>query len=63
LDVVQCGYCQSGQLMAACALLKGTPKPSDDGEIDAAMAGNLYRCGSCPRIRTAIQLAAQRKNA
>ena len=61
LDVVQCGYCQSGQLMAACALLKKTPKPSD-GDIDAAMAGNLCRCGTYPRIRAAIHLAAQRKS-
>lgn len=61
LDVVQCGYCQSGQLMAACALLKKTPKPSD-GDIDAAMTGNTCRCGTYPRIRAAIHLAAQRKH-
>ena len=57
LDVVQCGYCQSGQIMAAAALLKKTPKPSD-AEIDAAMAGNLCRCGTYPRIRAAIHAAA-----
>jgi len=57
LDVVQCGYCQSGQLMSACALLKQTPKPTD-ADIDAAMAGNLCRCGTYPRIRAAIHRAA-----
>lgn len=57
LDVVQCGYCQSGQLMSACALLKKTPKPSD-AEIDEAMSGNICRCGTYPRIRAAIHLAA-----
>lgn len=57
LDVVQCGYCQSGQLMSACALLKATPKP-DDAQIDAAMSGNLCRCGTYPRIRAAIKQAA-----
>ncbi len=56
-DVVQCGYCQSGQLMAAAALLKANPQP-DDAAIDAAMAGNLCRCGTYPRIRTAIHAAA-----
>jgi isoquinoline 1-oxidoreductase subunit alpha len=60
LDVVQCGYCQSGQLMTACALLKKTRKPSD-ADIDAAMAGNLCRCGTYTRIRAAIHLAAQRR--
>jgi isoquinoline 1-oxidoreductase alpha subunit len=59
LDVVQCGYCQSGQLMSAAALLKVTPKP-DDAAIDAAMSGNLCRCGTYPRIRAAIHLAAER---
>jgi isoquinoline 1-oxidoreductase subunit alpha len=57
LDVVQCGYCQSGQLMSACALLKAKPRPSDD-DIDAAMSGNTCRCGTYPRIRAAIHLAA-----
>ena len=57
LDVVQCGYCQSGQLVAAAALLKATPKPSD-AQIDAALDGNLCRCGTYPRIRAAIHLAA-----
>jgi isoquinoline 1-oxidoreductase subunit alpha len=57
VDVVQCGYCQGGQIMAAAALLKKTPKPSD-AEIDAAMQGNLCRCGTYPRIRAAIQQAA-----
>ena len=57
LDVVQCGYCQSGQLVAAAALLKATPKPSD-AQIDAALDGNLCRCGTYPRIRAAIHQAA-----
>jgi len=57
VDVSQCGYCQSGQLMSACALLKKTPQPSD-AEIDAAMAGNLCRCGTYPRVRAAIHAAA-----
>jgi isoquinoline 1-oxidoreductase alpha subunit len=57
VDVVQCGYCQSGQLVSAAALLKATPKPSD-AEIDAAMNGNLCRCGTYPRIRAAIHRAA-----
>ena len=57
LDVVQCGYCQSGQLVAAAALLKARPKPSD-AQIDAAMDGNLCRCGTYPRIRAAIHRAA-----
>ena len=60
VDVVQCGYCQSGQLMSACALLKKSPHPTD-AEIDAAMAGNLCRCGTYPRIREAIHSAAGRK--
>ena len=58
LDVVQCGYCQSGQIMVASALLKKTPTPTD-AEIDAAMAGNLCRCGTYPRIRAAIHAAAK----
>ena len=58
VDVVQCGYCQSGQLMSACALLKKTPRPSD-ADIDNAMRGNICRCGTYPRIRTAIHLAAK----
>jgi isoquinoline 1-oxidoreductase alpha subunit len=62
LDVVQCGYCQSGQLMSACALLKKIPRPSD-AEIDAAMSGNICRCGTYPRIRAAIHRAAGKKNA
>jgi isoquinoline 1-oxidoreductase subunit alpha len=56
-DVVQCGYCQSGQLMSACALLKANPRP-DDAAIDAAMSGNICRCGTYPRIRVAIHQAA-----
>jgi isoquinoline 1-oxidoreductase alpha subunit len=58
VDVVQCGYCQSGQLMSACALLKKSPHPTD-ADIDAAMAGNLCRCGTYPRIREAIHRAAR----
>ncbi len=57
LDVVQCGYCQSGQIMSAAALLKDTPKPTD-AEIDDAMAGNICRCGTYQRIRAAIHEAA-----
>src|SRR3954469_4186202 len=57
LEVVQCGYCQSGQIMSAAALLKETPKPSD-ADIDSAMSGNVCRCGTYQRIRAAIQLAA-----
>jgi aerobic-type carbon monoxide dehydrogenase small subunit (CoxS/CutS family) len=56
-QVTQCGYCQSGQLMAAAALLERSPSPTP-AEIDAAMSGNLCRCGTYPRIRTAIQAAA-----
>jgi aerobic-type carbon monoxide dehydrogenase small subunit (CoxS/CutS family) len=56
--VPQCGYCQSGQVMAAAALLARTPDPTDS-EIDAAMAGHLCRCGTYPRIRTAIHHAAK----
>ncbi len=57
LDVVQCGYCQSGQIVAATALLTKTPQPTD-ADIDTAMAGNLCRCGTYPRIRAAIHKAA-----
>jgi isoquinoline 1-oxidoreductase subunit alpha len=59
LDVAQCGYCQAGQIMSAAALLKRKPQPTDS-EIDAAMSGNLCRCGTYPRIRAAIQLAARK---
>jgi isoquinoline 1-oxidoreductase alpha subunit len=58
IDVPQCGYCQSGQIMSAAALLKTTPKPSD-ADIDAAMSGNICRCGTYPRIRKAIHRAAE----
>ncbi len=58
LDVVQCGYCQSGQVMAAAALLAKNATPSD-ADIDAAMAGNICRCGTYPRIRAAIHQAAK----
>jgi isoquinoline 1-oxidoreductase subunit alpha len=57
LDVVQCGYCQSGQIMSATALLARAPHPTDQ-EIDAAMAGNICRCGTYVRIRAAIKQAA-----
>jgi isoquinoline 1-oxidoreductase subunit alpha len=57
-DVVQCGYCQSGQIMSACALLRDNTKPSA-AQIDDAMSGNLCRCGTYPRIRVAIQAAAE----
>jgi isoquinoline 1-oxidoreductase alpha subunit len=57
LDVSQCGYCQSGQIMSAAALLKNTPKPSD-ADIDSAMSGNVCRCGTYQRIRAAIKQAA-----
>ena len=56
-DVVQCGYCQSGQVMSATALLKTTKKPTD-AQIDAAMAGNICRCGTYARVRAAIHDAA-----
>jgi isoquinoline 1-oxidoreductase subunit alpha len=59
MDVAQCGYCQSGQLMSAAALLKQKPNPSDD-DIDQAMSGNICRCGTYNRIRAAIHLAAGR---
>ncbi len=62
LDVPQCGYCQSGQIMAATALLEAKPKPSD-ADIDSAMAGNICRCGTYPRIRAAIHTAAGTKGA
>jgi isoquinoline 1-oxidoreductase alpha subunit len=58
LEVVQCGYCQSGQIMSAAALLNSTPHPGDS-DIDAAMAGNICRCGTYVRIREAIKHAAQ----
>jgi len=58
VDVVQCGYCQSGHVMAAAALLTVKPDPTD-AEIDAAMAGNLSRCGTYQRIRTAVHRAAE----
>ena len=58
LDVPQCGYCQSGQIMSAVALLSKNPKPSD-ADIDTAMAGNICRCGTYPRIRKAIHRAAE----
>jgi len=58
-NVPQCGYCQSGQIMQAVALLSKTPKPTDD-EIDQAMAGNICRCGTYLRIRAAIRTAAGR---
>ena len=57
IDVVQCGYCQSGQVMAATALLTATPKPTD-ADIDNAMSGNICRCGTYGRIRAAIKIAA-----
>jgi isoquinoline 1-oxidoreductase alpha subunit len=58
IDVPQCGYCQSGQIMSAAALLRGNPHPSD-AEIDAAMSGNICRCGTYARIRQAIHRAAE----
>ena len=60
LDVVQCGYCQPGQIMAAAALLKEVPQPSDS-QIDAALSGNLCRCGTYQRIRAAVHRAAELK--
>jgi isoquinoline 1-oxidoreductase alpha subunit len=57
-DVVQCGYCQSGQVMAAAALLAQTPKPTD-AEIDTAMSGNICRCGTYQRIRQAVHRASE----
>jgi len=58
-QVPQCGYCQSGQIMSAVALLSGTPQPTD-ADIDASMAGNLCRCGTYPRIRAAIHRASRK---
>jgi isoquinoline 1-oxidoreductase alpha subunit len=58
-DVVQCGYCQSGQIMAAVALLKSIPKPTDDN-IETSMGGNLCRCATYVRIRKAIMTASQK---
>jgi isoquinoline 1-oxidoreductase alpha subunit len=57
LEVIQCGYCQSGQIMSATALLASKPKP-EDGDINAAMSGNICRCGTYVRIRDAIKQAA-----
>ena len=57
-NVPQCGYCQSGQIMQAVSMLKQTPKPTDS-QIDAGMRGNICRCGTYQRIRTAIQMAAK----
>jgi isoquinoline 1-oxidoreductase alpha subunit len=57
LNVAQCGYCQCGQIMQAASLLKKTPQPTDR-QIDAAMSGNICRCGTYPRIRAAIKRAA-----
>ncbi|MET0575415.1 MAG: (2Fe-2S)-binding protein [Mesorhizobium sp.] len=62
LDVPQCGYCQSGQIMSAAALLVETPKPTDE-DIDSAMSGNLCRCATYQRIRAAIHEAAHRLEA
>jgi isoquinoline 1-oxidoreductase alpha subunit len=62
LDVPQCGYCQSGQLMAAAALLAQNKTPTD-GDIDVAMAGNICRCGTYMRIRAAIRTAAEGRSA
>ena len=58
IDVPQCGYCHSGQIMSAACLLKEKPNPTDE-DIDIAMAGNLCRCGTYPRVRKAIHLAAE----
>ena len=60
LDVPQCGYCQAGQIMSAAALLQANPKPSD-ADIDAAMSGNICRCGTYTRIRAAIKQAAHQE--
>jgi isoquinoline 1-oxidoreductase alpha subunit len=57
VEVIQCGYCQSGQIMSAAALLASTPNP-DDSDINAAMAGNICRCGTYVRIRAAIKIAS-----
>ncbi len=61
-DVAQCGYCQTGQIMTATALLKSNPNPSD-ADIDAAMSGNICRCGTYLRIKDAIKTAAKTSNA
>jgi isoquinoline 1-oxidoreductase subunit alpha len=61
LEVIQCGYCQSGQIMSAAALLAATPNP-DDSDIDAAMSGNICRCGTYVRIRAAIKRAASEQS-
>jgi isoquinoline 1-oxidoreductase alpha subunit len=61
LNVAQCGYCQSGQIMSAAALLERTPNPSD-ADIDTAMSGNICRCGTYTRIRSAIHRAAEDKS-
>jgi isoquinoline 1-oxidoreductase subunit alpha len=58
LGVAQCGFCQAGQIMTACALLRAVPDPTDE-DIDAAMSGNICRCGTYTRIRAAIKQAAQ----
>ena len=58
IEVVQCGYCQSGQIMSAAALIESNPNPTD-AEIDAAMSGNICRCGTYQRIRVAIKQASQ----
>ena len=60
-DVAQCGYCQGGQIMSATALLKSNPNPSDE-DIDAAMSGNICRCGTYLRIKEAIKTAAKTSN-
>src|ERR1700730_6177396 len=62
LRVPQCGYCQSGQIMSAAALIRSNAAPSD-ADIDSAMAGNICRCGTYPRIRAAIKLAAEQLRA
>ena len=62
MEVMQCGYCQPGQIMSATALLQATPHP-DDADIDAAMAGNICRCGTYVRIREAIRRAASQRKA
>lgn len=61
IDVPQCGFCQSGQIMEAAALLKSTPKPNDQ-QIDTAMNGHICRCGTYPRIRAAITAAAEKRS-
>jgi len=58
VEVIQCGYCQSGQIMSAAALIESNPNPTD-AEIDAAMSGNICRCGTYARIRAAIKQASQ----